>query len=462
MRMHKQQLQTLRTCRRGTGAPNGRLSRIAVSAIFTATLLATTQTARADATAAELARSASPTEIAQLINDLSDSSYDKRTLATRRLCAIAAPATKALQQAAAGGDIETALRAKGVLATLDRVFFSGVTMSLEFSHAATAWNDPVDLKVTFTNSTKFEARVPFELDAQRRSALTDNARQVGDMLDLADWLTVLTPKDRQVAIHVDDIQTDESVAKAVEQRLNGLPISVLPPESTTSITIAAFNRGWARYRLLDAETYEVRFEYVPDWTDEVLAAARVGRTVAPPQTLKISGSAPATVSRGGAVAALELKRVDGGLSVVLLNQTDQTWYCNTNLGYVAPFAGGQWVYMLGSTMHEVRLPTDSGTKIKQFRAERLQEVQAGQTIELARADLAELHKTLRNAGADLSREGGTIHFSYSNMCDRQWQRRIGATVAKSDVTPEVLRQPLPHRVFTGRMTSNALPFKLDH
>ena len=60
-------------------------------------------------------------EIVRLIRDLDDPSYEKRTFATRRLCAIGMPAEEKLRTAAKDHNVETALRARTVLEVLERL-----------------------------------------------------------------------------------------------------------------------------------------------------------------------------------------------------------------------------------------------------------------------------------------------------------------------------------------------------
>ena len=111
-------------------------------------------------------------EITVLIRDLSDPAYAKRTYATRRLCAIGMPGREKLQAAAEGDDVETALRAKAVLSVLDRMMFSGIEVQLAFSKIQTAWDQPVDLRVTLTNSSEYPGRVPFQLSPEERKTTT--------------------------------------------------------------------------------------------------------------------------------------------------------------------------------------------------------------------------------------------------------------------------------------------------
>ncbi len=96
---------------------------------------------------------ATDVEMAVLARDLGDPSYETRTLATQRLCAIGMPAARTLRAVAAGDDVEAALRAKAILFVLDRLMFSGVEIGLSFTKTKIAWNEAVDLTITMTNRT---------------------------------------------------------------------------------------------------------------------------------------------------------------------------------------------------------------------------------------------------------------------------------------------------------------------
>ena len=77
------------------------------------------------------------------------------------------------------------------------------------------------------------------------------------------------------------------------------------------IKLAGFNRGWARFPLLDRGTYTLRFEYTPDWTDPALAAARVGHAAAREVRVVVNPGAPRVVSRVGIEADFSLAQVGG-------------------------------------------------------------------------------------------------------------------------------------------------------
>ncbi|UCC30201.1 MAG: hypothetical protein JSU86_18625 [Phycisphaerales bacterium] len=399
---------------------------------------------------------ATDADIAALVSDLSDPSYEKRTYATRRLCAIGMPATEKLRAAAAGDDAETALRAKAVLSLLDNLMFSGVEVRLSFSKSKIAWDQPVDLNLTLTNRAKYPARVPFEIDPAKRTAAGDDAQQVGSMLDVADLVHVRGADGREIDLAVDDISADSQVVAAVQRRLNEGPVSTLDPGQQVKITVAAFNRGWARYLLLDTGVYTITMDYTPEWEDDALATQRVGRVVSNPATITISTGAPATVSRSGAEASLAIERDGAFIAARLTNRTDQAMLVNKNFGRLPPFADGHWVYELDGTRQEVPVIAKSAASWHDFKAALLVEVGPGQSVELARIDLNELRRALSDAGAELDGRRWTVHFSYVNLCGRQWQVRQGSALLGNSKAPAIFQVPLPRRILSTGYTSNRL------
>ncbi|MBI4716734.1 MAG: hypothetical protein HY763_02940 [Planctomycetes bacterium] len=395
-------------------------------------------------------------EVAALVRDLSDPSYEIRTKATRRLCMLGPAAAEALRGVASGDNAEAALRARRILAVLDEVYFAGVEVTLAFSATQVGWDTPVDLRLTLSNRSTYPARVPFVLDAARRGPAESDAAQVADMLDLAEWLQVRGPSGREIVLRVDDIAADPAVTDVVQQRLNNPPDSVLPPGKEAVLVAKAFNRGWARYPLLDAGEYIATLVYEPEWDDETLAAQRIGSVSSKPAKITVGEAAPAAVSRGGDEAALTVQREGADLVARLTNRSDQPVYVNRNLGPAAPFAPAAWVYTLAESVHEVPAGGNPATDWRDFDEALFTEVGPGQTLEVARTGIARLRATLDRAGANLASDRWTVHLSYTNRCDRQWQARDGAALLGKEDAPRVFQMPLPKRILSGRHLSNAV------
>ncbi len=401
-------------------------------------------------------QSASGKAIAALIRDLGDSSYETRTSATRRLCAIGMRAAKMLKKAARGDDIEIALRAKAVLDLLEGLMFAGVEVRLAFSETRVAWDEPVDLTITMTNRSDYPARVPFELNDVDRNAVTGDARQVGDMLDVAELIALRRGDGRPIELTVDDIAADPAVLAAVERRLDGGPLSLLEPEQRVAITARVFNRGWARYALLEAGVYTAQLEYVPRWHDGILAKQQVGRVVSNQATITVTNGAPEAVSRGGTEASLTVQRAGPFIVAMVTNRTDQPLIINKNFGRAAPFAQGHWVYELDGTHREMPVKGKPAASWHEFDAALLVTVQPGDTLEMARRRIDELRRALIEAGSSIDNSRWTLHFSYSNLCGRQWQARQGSALIGNPKAPTIFQTKLPRRILSARHTSNHL------
>lgn len=403
-------------------------------------------------------------EISDLIRELGNPSYEKRTYATRRLCAIGAPARVQLQVVAEGNDAEITLRAKAVLAVLDRLMFSGVELTLSASQAQLAWDESIDLSLKMTNRSKYPARVPFALDPAARTAVEEDARQVGDMLDVAEWLQVRGPGGRQIDLTVDDIADDPAVVDAVQQRLNAGPLEVLSPGRSVTLTARAFNRGWARYRLLDEGAYTVVMEYIPQWDDEMLSAQRVGRVTSNQLELSVTKGAPAAVSRTGVEASLVVEKAERLVVARLTNRTDRTLVVNKNFGASPPFAEVSWVFESGDSRRTVPvLPGPrAGASPSDLDPTLLAALNPGQSIELARITLDELLRRAKEAGAQIVSGRASFHFAYMNLCNRQWQRRRMPALPGDPELSEALQHPLPPRVLVGRFTSSHLQTAPPH
>ncbi len=402
---------------------------------------------------------ATSAEIATRIMELADSAYETRTFATRRLCAIGAAARPQLTEAAKGPDFEAALRARNLLSLLDQILLSGVEISLEFSETNVPWDRPVTLVVTLHNRSPVPARLPFFDSIDDRSSTpvpTSESAQVGRMLDLADYLLVKGPSGVEVDLRMDDISAEPDVASAVHVRLNAGGGVMLDAGKTATVRLAAFNRGWARYPTLDEGDYSVVVDYIPNWDDEVLNQHRVGRVTSNTARLRVNRSAPKTVSRSGQPGLVELERHGGDLIARWVNTSDQPVILNLNFGRTAPFATVKWVFEKDAEHVEARAADVEGEVWWDFHAERLKQIDSGESLEIARISVFELQRKFREAGANVGGDRWKVHFSYSNPCDRGWQSRQGASLLGNANVPTVLRLPLPRLLLATRQNSNEL------
>jgi hypothetical protein len=411
---------------------------------------------RGPATEPALNGNATPEEISSLIRDLGDASYDRRTRATRRLTAIGQAASEALKSAAEAAEFETARRAKAILRELDAQWLLGVEVTLSFSRSSIVWDEPVDLILTFHNPTRHASRLPFQLPAAGDSPQPENhAEQVGHMLDAADFLTV-RGQGGAIDPRVDDIASDEAVHAMVESRLKDGPSGELAPGERVSITIPSFNRGWARYPLLDTGDFEVVFEHQPEWTDTTLTTQRVGLVRSPAARVTVTRGAPEAVSRAGVEALVALEREEGVLIARLTNTSDLPSTVNLNIGSSAPFAQARWIVFRGEAYGEVAVRGASPTSLKDFDAGRLATIAPGESVELARVDIASLRPPDGEGGAGACR----VHLHYQNLLDRRWQQRQASQADIERSWPPSLRTPLPSRVLTGSHSSDRVEILL--
>ena len=80
------------------------------------------------------------------------------------------------------------------------------------------------------------------------------------MIDLADHLVVTGPGGAEIQVRVDDVLADPKVMAAIEWRVEGGDLTPIPPGGTLVYRLPEFNRGWARYPLLEKGKYTIRFE----------------------------------------------------------------------------------------------------------------------------------------------------------------------------------------------------------
>ncbi|MCH8967089.1 MAG: hypothetical protein IID43_05385 [Planctomycetes bacterium] len=364
-----------------------------------------------------------------------------------------------MKEAADGDDFEVALRARRLLFILDTLLFSGLKVELEASKRRFDWGEPIDLIVHLTNPTKHPARVPMELpdDVRRKSGPAE--RQVADMLDVAEYLTVLGPDGQPIDLHVDDINEDPKVFAAVEARIDGGPVSQVAPGAHEVLRVREFNRGWARYRLLRPGAYKIQLVYDPQWDDEEFRNAGVGRVTSNVLELVVESGAPDIVCEATQPARLRLTRSGDQAVVTLVNLQDVPVYVNLNLGADAapPFAQLRW-YVACADVEESASPiVHQAVGPLGFSHDRIKEVPPGGSIEVGRIAVAELAGTefLRKIGDPC---GCAVSASYVNLTDIIWQRTQAADWLGNPNAPNVLRKPLPRRVLATRLRSNDVPW----
>ncbi len=403
---------------------------------------------------------AKPGEIAELVRDLESEVYDTRTFATRRLCAIGISARDALRKAADSDSFELAMRAEAVLAILDQILFSGVDVELQFSADKTAWDKPVDLIVTFANRSKYPARLPFATKSISEEGQSRETRQVLTMLNFADWLVVQRMGSQApMSVTVEDIGLDSTIQTAVEKSIESTEFSILKPGEQAEMRISPFNRGFARYRMLDEGVYQARFVYLPEWNDPVLLEARAGSVESNAVQIQLTAAAPQTVARHNSTAKLVLQEEEQQVVARIINRHDLPIVVNLNAGPAVPFAQMRWV-VTTQTGHERMVPAWGGTTdtLRDFKAKLLKTVPPGEAVILFQLPKKELSETIvKELGKDAGKPVA-IRLRYSNILSRRWQQ-LRIKEIKSTNPDNALNKPVPRELITLDLISDAITLR---
>jgi hypothetical protein len=119
--------------------------------------------------------------------------------------------------------------------------------------------------VTFRNDHDYPIRLPFATAGRELIDVGEAATQLGSALDVADFLEVFDPSGRRIVLTVDDLRGTPALERTLNHRVDHEPSAVLAPKESFTLAVPAINRGMARYRLLEAGGYTIRFRYVPEW-----------------------------------------------------------------------------------------------------------------------------------------------------------------------------------------------------
>lgn len=401
------------------------------------------------------ATTADDVRIEALIHKLGDPSYEVRTQATRELCRIGHRAAAALKQAAASDEFEIALRAANLLEVIDSVYFGGCSVRLSADPHRIAWDRPVELTVTIRNESDYPAQIPVETSARRRDELSPDARQVGDMVDLADYLRVVSPDGRRVDLEVDDILVDPQVTEAIEWRVDGGPLSELAPGGEAVVRVSDFNRGWARYPLLTRGVHKIVFVYEPQWDDQEFRRAGVGRVEGNAVEVEVTEPAPPIVRRRLPPAVVSIERAGDEMVARLTNSDDLPIWVNTNWGSnQPPFTEIIWTVFVETSSQEERLAEPGrAPPMNAFSRQRLVEVAPGASTELGRTPIERLLETATARGLPAG-QSFQVRAALVNLCDLPWQRRQEPALLGNPRAPAGLQTPLPRRMITGRFPSD--------
>ncbi len=396
-------------------------------------------------------------QIAALIDELGHHSPEVREEATERLLDLGPAAIEPLREAVETGDLETVLRAKALLDVFDQLLFAGAAVRLEVSADRIDWDDPVELIVRIANRNQYAVHLPFESLRQEGQENNGPARQVANMLDVAEYLQVTGPDGGPVSLRVDDIRQDDEVRAVVDRRADDPPVSDLPPGREYVHRVKEFNRGWARYPLLESGTYRIQLVYQPEWSDEELTRAQVGRVESNIASITVREAAPEVVRSAQGQAGLQLKRAGEWLVLSLQNVDDRPAWVNTwvNRDEFPPGARVTWYARCEDSVEEF-VPAKGEQSAKGFTREALVELEPAGVVELQRVRLLEITRAATCPESSVHDASVSVRASYANLTSFAWQRDEGDSLLGNPRAPKALQTPLPKRMLTATVSSNEL------
>lgn len=393
-------------------------------------------------------RQAREDRIERLIAELGDASYGLRADAMRDLIAIGPDAMPLLRKAAQADDMEIALRAEEVIRAFEQILFAGTTVDLRAEPNAVRWDQPFTLEARITNHSSEPCRIPFALAEQTPWTVSAEAEQVGAMLDLADYLIVKGPDGHIIRLSTEPIDEDPAVEMAVRWRVDAEPVETLDGGRTLTFKADDFNRGWARYRMLEAGEYTVQFVCEPEWDDPELARRQVGRVASEVIRIRVTEAAPGVIRKADRPLAGEVKRKGEKFVAYITNTWDRPLFLNTNWGSEPRrHALLTWYFRTESgQMFEHKLPPRKGV----FSLAKIVPLEPGER-------LAAAYITREEATAALGEEGtlaedGPHGFVYANFLRRGTARPSEWSGLPEDREAfEQIARELPPHIYTGQL-----------
>jgi hypothetical protein len=404
--------------------------------------------------------------IRQWIEQLGDVSYPQRRAARRELILIGPETVPYLQQARSSEDHETAVRAQEIIDTFRDMMLAGARVTLEFDPPRVRWDEAATLVVNIDNRSPIPCETPFA-PGSARAAQESDAAQVGAMHDLADFLVVRGPDAEEIMLTTDLITEDPLVERAVTLRAQTTQAESLPPGATSTYRLREYNRGWARYRMLSAGTYEVQVHYQPQWADEELSRRHAGLVQSNVARLEVLNDAPAPVRHDHTYLHADVQREGDELIAYVTNAHDRPIHVNVSWGF-QPHLHAQIVWQANWPSQEDpdrdaadedarevleatwKPPAESG-----FRLDRIRRLAPGERCEIARVALDELDHA---RGARLP-DRGNVHwrFRYTNRLSRA--AVVDGTLDAVDVPAPIraLLSDLPVGMFRGAVASQPIP-----
>jgi len=356
-------------------------------------------------------------DIQILLDDLSDPSYEVRQAAVEKLYAAGPVVLEALAEVTKGGDFEAGLRARDLIERIQKLFFVGAKIELSASHKQFRWDEAFSLRIKIINPSDFPIHLPFLIKNRGSIDADPMAVQMGNLLDAADFLSVVGPDGKAADPVVDDLRGEPSLEAALDTRVYAEPASLLAPHGEFILNLPDFNRGFARYRMLRKGTYRLQFAYVPEWDDPKMREAEIGKVVSNALTLTVTQPAPDLILHARREIRVVLERVGWEFVIRLTNTHDRPMGVNLNLGNrgLANYAHLEWQWQTPAGVVRAEQPIIDPPPLD---TEKLVKLKPGQSIELFRADLNRLKTLPGFEQMDQEGEKTTLAVRYSNTLDR--------------------------------------------
>lgn len=373
----------------------------------------------------------------------------RRRQAVRQLANWGPLAFERLRAVTAGPDLEAALLARDLLDELGEVVLIGSQVVLEVDRHRIAWHEPIALTVRVVNSTTGPVRVPWPATSASAPAVQYDARQVGAMMDVADFLIVTGPDGQEVELRVDPIERDSAVYEAVHRRAGDNPPSHAVPAGTSDqVTVTRFNRGWARYPLLQRGVYAIELRYQPQWQDEAWTRQGFGLVVSNRVEVEVLDAAPELIREAGRPLKLVLTQQGPSLEAELVSTWDRDLWVNVNIGpQRETHARLEWQPMGPALEQPEPFEMESDATDPVFQADRLRRLAPGERLALMHAPAeGVLRRAQPGRQSDPAAVSATLRYTHL-------------------ATPETLRAALradrrhegiPAELFTGSVSSEMI------
>lgn len=389
-------------------------------------------------------------QIRPAVRLLSHPSPAQRKAAARRIAAWGRLSFGELQKAAAGPDLEGALSARELLAELDSAILVGGQVTLGVDRPRIAWDQPITLTVRVSNPTTAPIRVPWPGPRPPSSRpASDDAEQVGAMLDVADCLTVIGPDGQGVELRFEPLDGDPAVYAAVTSRAGRNPPShLLAPGGEVTLQVKQFNRGWARYPLLAAGRYRIGFAYQPEWKDASWTAEGLGRVRAEPVTLEVLQAAPESIRHASRPLELTLNRRGEYIEGTVVSTWDRAIWLNLGFGPdPGRYAKLQWRFKPAGSDEARTWEPEPDAHPTSAAADRIKRLDPGATTPIARIAVTDVYPRVGSAPAGRLKTC-EVTLRYTNL--------VSPAGIREELRAKAPAGDVPSTVFTGALLSDPL------